>query len=388
MRVAILSNHPIYPFIKTENGHWPNEHPYPWVRTLAEALVRTGESVFVVALRRDVHKPLIFKENGVEYHFVPYPHKIVRKLIPLSAPAKAIRKYLEKLNPTIVHVQGAGIYSHAALNSHWPVVVTVHGIVSDYPIHLSKDHKREIMLEREVIEKARHIISISPYVTNWLQEFGYANKVYPIENPVNPVFYLSRPKSNHSTHQNVNRVLFVGGLAPRKRVEDAISSADQVPEMKLDIVSHAFSSTDYRDKIMKMIQELKMNDHVNFCGYKEPETLSEIMHQSLCLILPTEAETAPLVIAEAMATGLPVIATRVGGIPYLIDDGHTGFLVDVGDTKSMADKIRILSRDQELWRRMSKASVVQAKQRFYPDLVASSTLLAYKDILSCTHSGK
>jgi glycosyltransferase involved in cell wall biosynthesis len=75
-------------------------------------------------------------------------------------------------------------------------------------------------------------------------------------------------------------------------------------------------------------------------------------------------EVFGFVIAEAMASGKPVVATRVGGIPELIDDGQTGFLVDRGDHQAMADKILALLADANLRRSMGCAGRLKAEIRF------------------------
>jgi glycosyltransferase involved in cell wall biosynthesis len=89
------------------------------------------------------------------------------------------------------------------------------------------------------------------------------------------------------------------------------------------------------------------------------------------LVLASQQETSPMVIAEAMASGVPVVATRVGGIPYLVDDGRTGFLVGVGDVDALTARLSELLGDDAKRRAFGEAARARAAERFKPAAVAA-----------------
>ena len=105
------------------------------------------------------------------------------------------------------------------------------------------------------------------------------------------------------------------------------------------------------------------------------------MAKSIALILPSNYDAFGLVLAEAMAVGTPVIATRVGGIPYVVKDGETGFLVEPGDVDTLAEKMMLLLEDRELRQRMGRRGKEEAMRRFHPEVVARKTMTVYKEVL-------
>ncbi|MGA2622478.1 MAG: glycosyltransferase family 4 protein [Bacteroidota bacterium] len=380
MKVAILANYPIAPFVQANASSWPNEHPYPWVKNLAEGLAEIGVEVSVVALRRDVVAPVVYERCKVKYHFVPYANKILRKLFPLEAPRRTILRYLRMLKPDIVHVQGAGIYSHAMFGSSFPVVVTIHGIASDYPAHLAQANDLDVLLEREAVTNSEHVISISPYVSDWLKNNGYRGALYDVENPVDPLFFsAASEKENSAGSTPGTNILFVGGLTPRKRIEDAILVTSRITDAHLHIVSQLSSSSDYKRHVVDLIEEHGMVNRVIWHKYLEPHGLVILMKRSSCLLLTSEAETAPMVVAEAMAAGLPVVATKVGGIPHMIQNGVTGFLTDVGDVERMTECIEQLT-NRDAGQMLIKSAQKVALERNHYLSVARKTKDVYEKL--------
>ena len=97
--------------------------------------------------------------------------------------------------------------------------------------------------------------------------------------------------------------------------------------------------------------------------------------------LPSNQETAPLVISEAMASGKPVVASNICGIPYMIRDSETGFLFDPDDAYELSEKISKIMTDEKLRIRMGKNARSDALKRWHPDIIAEKTYKLYEDIL-------
>ena len=105
--------------------------------------------------------------------------------------------------------------------------------------------------------------------------------------------------------------------------------------------------------------------NVKFLGHLGPEKLHEFYQNSRFVIVPSIwHETFGLVAAEAMAHGLPVIASRMGGLPELVEDGTTGFLFEAGDARDLGQKMKVLWNDPELCRRMGKKARVKAGLKY------------------------
>ena len=104
------------------------------------------------------------------------------------------------------------------------------------------------------------------------------------------------------------------------------------------------------------LQEMALSlEGITFVGYKSQAEVAEILNEASALVLPSFAEGLPVVLMEAMASGKPVIATQVAGVPELVEDGINGFLVPASDETTLADHIARISDDPELRNRMGSA---------------------------------
>jgi glycosyltransferase involved in cell wall biosynthesis len=119
---------------------------------------------------------------------------------------------------------------------------------------------------------------------------------------------------------------------------------DYIPESSLGIVGDGSQ----RAALEKLVGDLRLNGCVTFYGKIEHSEIQSYYNQYDILINASNADNLPGVILEAFASGLPVISTRAGGIPYLVEEGVTGLLVDIGDCEALAEKVIKLVRDPEL----------------------------------------
>jgi L-malate glycosyltransferase len=120
-------------------------------------------------------------------------------------------------------------------------------------------------------------------------------------------------------------------------------------------------------------------DRVLFLG--KQTSVAELLSCSDLFLLPSENEAFGLVALEAMACGVPVIATRIGGIPEVVEHGVSGFLADVGDVETMADFAIDMLRDDDRWRQFSEAARHGAEQ-FGDDAIVSRYESYYMEVLS------
>jgi glycosyltransferase involved in cell wall biosynthesis len=106
--------------------------------------------------------------------------------------------------------------------------------------------------------------------------------------------------------------------------------------------------------------------------------LTELMKNASVNVLFSIYENLPVAIAEALTMGKPVVASRVGGIAEMVDDGVNGFLVGSGDEDALADRLVRLLHDERLRRRMGMKARELAMQKWNPDAVAAQTVKAYR----------
>jgi L-malate glycosyltransferase len=160
-------------------------------------------------------------------------------------------------------------------------------------------------------------------------------------------------------------VLQVSWMIPQKGIEDLLDAASVVLSRNQEAHFVLVGEGLYREQYTKYAAEKGLKDHVTFTGLIEDPFAEGVYAAAdfVCQVSRWE-ELFGFVIAEAMASSKPVVATRVGGIPELIEDGENGFLVPRGDVSQIADKISMLLANRSLRARMGSAARRVAEAKF------------------------
>jgi glycosyltransferase involved in cell wall biosynthesis len=177
-------------------------------------------------------------------------------------------------------------------------------------------------------------------------------------------------------------MLFVGGLDERKNPIAYISACrDLFMEhgWRLRLCGTGNEAGAYVRELMALAAQ---NPWIELAGWKSREELLAEMREAGALVLPTLEDNCPMVVLEAMAVGLPVMASRVGGIPDLITDGQTGLMFDPLDPQSMRNATCRMMENSSMRRTMSAAAQEEAIRRFHPNVVAEAHLKIYREVLS------
>ncbi|MYF99730.1 glycosyltransferase family 4 protein [Candidatus Poribacteria bacterium] len=184
---------------------------------------------------------------------------------------------------------------------------------------------------------------------------------------------------------DVVRCLAIGRLIPRKGFQFLIRALPQIidkvnSQFEIEIIGDG----PYEDTLVELAEELGVNTHINFAGSVKYPDLPQKYREADIFILPSLAEGMPLVVLEAMGTGLPIIASRVEGIDELVEDDLNGALFDPGDVDRLAECIIKLINEGEARIEMGKASVNKLKQneRYNWKNIADAYLSLYEDILT------
>ena len=126
-----------------------------------------------------------------------------------------------------------------------------------------------------------------------------------------------------------------------------------------------------RPRITARAAELGLGSSVRFAGYLTQDQVAGELAQADIFALPSFAEGVPVVLMEAMATGLPVIATRIAGIGELVEEGQSGFLVPPGDVDTLADRLCALLDDADRRAAMGQAGRARVVEDFDIDAEAA-----------------
>jgi glycosyltransferase involved in cell wall biosynthesis len=148
------------------------------------------------------------------------------------------------------------------------------------------------------------------------------------------------------------------------------------------VLAGASPEKDFQSRLRAAIQASGHSDRIVLTGLLDERSLLDEFARASALVLPSYQETSPMVIQQAMAAGLPVIATRVGGIPDLIEHGVSGLLFDAGDAEALGELIRRLHDDMTLGPRLAASAKAIACKEFRADSIASATMAAYRQVMS------
>jgi len=302
---------------------------------------------------------------------------------------RALRQFLHQIGPDLVHAHGTGVYAAAALSDDFPVsVITPHGIVAREAELVSGLRERipwylQARWEFLVLKRARHLIAISTYVERELAPRSKAC-FHLIENPVDDGWFsLGDPPRNH-------RILWVGRMIPRKDPQTAIRAFSDVqrsfPQARLRMVGEVSSDSVYARATQKLVAQLGLGDSVQFLDQLDRKALISEYEAAQLVLMTSLQETAPVVIAEALAGGRPVVATDVGGCSSLIRPGRTGLLAPKGDDVTLAQRVRTLLASPDLTLQMSGTARRDAQARFRAAAAVDRTLALYENLLSLRQS--
>jgi glycosyltransferase involved in cell wall biosynthesis len=168
-------------------------------------------------------------------------------------------------------------------------------------------------------------------------------------------------REKFATVKDVKILLFVGRLHPEKGVKTLFRALETIDNMKI-LLLMVYSFAEYKEEYEMLAEHLKISDKVRFLGYVPHDELPKYYCIADLCVLPSMREEWSNTIMEAMACMTPVIATAVGGNPYLITDGKSGFLVPPNDPLSLAQKIKFVLENPDFVRQVTETATNEIKK--------------------------
>jgi glycosyltransferase involved in cell wall biosynthesis len=342
---------------------------------IAKHLSRGGYEVHVIT-SRDEGLPCVARESGFTVHRISYP----------KIPVLGFRLFLwrcflllAKLKPEVVQVQGI-----SPARCTWlfkkifrrPYLVWAQG--SD--VYGSWRLKR--LVSRLVLRNADIVIALTEDMRRIIQGM-YARDVLVIPNgaDLNRFKNLSRPKIRDGlgVARDEKIVLFVGRFHPVKGIRYLIRALGTLSQKRPDIRLVLVGDGEERSALEALATELNLQERISFTGQISYGQVPEYMAASDILVLPSLSEGLPLAIIEAMASGLPIVATWVGGISEIVQEGVNGFLVAPKNPEALAEKIVILMEDSDLRRRIAQNNINEVKKYSW-EIITTKLEKLYKSI--------
>ncbi|MCP3903970.1 MAG: colanic acid biosynthesis glycosyltransferase WcaL [Planctomycetes bacterium] len=273
-------------------------------------------------------------------------------------------------------VTGAMLHELGVLRG--PLVATFYGHdVTRYPQERGGD------VYRRLFDRAALVLALDPVMRDRLEALG----AKPEQLDVHPLAVDCRrfTPTGHAPPRPPLRLLSVGRLVEKKGFADGLRAVALARARGLPVAYHIAGDGPLDRELRALADELGIADAVHFAGAVGHEDVPALMAGAHALIAPSvrasdgDEEGTPTVILEAMASGLPVVATRHAGIPHQVDEGVTGWLVDEHDVEAMAERIARLE-DADLAGRLGSAGRAAALERFDTERLADVLVARYEGL--------
>ena len=291
----------------------------------------------------------------------------------------AVRKVIHKIQPDLIHAQGTerDCAVSMMMAPQMPKLLTIHGhmariaeIIGAKPLSYYWLVKQ---LEALAVRKADGLVAITHYTRRRVEKS--ARKTWVTPNAVDASFFeVDSPGRG-------NLALCVASLSPWKRQLELIEALDALPDAKRPdlVLLGVGGESGYGAEVAAAVAKRPWCSHP---GSVDRANLKQWLKKAGLLILPSTEDNCPMVILEAMAAGVPIAASRIGGIPDLIDDGRTGYLFDPLDARSIRQAVSRWAESPEKTAALSATAKQEALARFHPKVVATKHLEIYREILS------
>lgn len=342
-----------------------------YVYYLSQYLQKLGQTVHVVARHSENSEDVV---DGVDVHYRKGKGNAITRYWRFARSAsKKIKELNEKIGLDIIHANLPLVPSFAIpKESAKALVCTVHStwkgeaLVTkrENPKNLNPNEKMMLRFnfilrssEKKLMNRSDALIAVSKYTVDELTElYGVdEEKIHVIYNGVDinkfkPKTDKTKLRKEFGLEEKQKIILFVGRLYHRKGLEILLHSIPSVIQEFKD-VKFAISGTGFKEKeesLRKLAKKLDIEEYVTFLGYVPDQKLPFLYAASEVFVLPAIYENFPFAILEAQATGLPVISTKVGGIPEFLTDNENGFLIDPGDSTQLTQRVVNLLQNPKL----------------------------------------
>ena len=367
------------------------------VTYLARGLAERGYETTLVAgdvARGEASMSFVAEQAGVEIVTLP---GLSRELSPVRDALAAFRlaRLIRKLRPDVVHTHTAkaGAVGRTAALLAWPrrpvVVHTFHGhVLRGYFGTGGTLVFRAI--ETLLARASDRLIAVSPEVRDELvalhvatrERFSVVRLGIELEPRVRFDGDPDEVRRRHGIPEGKFVVGWFGRMTAVKRTDDLLTMLAGVRERGVDALLLLVGDGDDRERLEQRAHDLGLARSCLFLGYQEDVA----PWYAICdaVVLTSASEGTPVTIIEALAAGRPVVATKVGGVPDVVDEGETGFLVRPHDTHALAERLEILAGDPVRRRAMGDLGRARMLERYAVERLVEDVDALYRELLATT----
>jgi len=261
-----------------------------------------------------------------------------------------------------------------------PLVVSLRG--SDVPFYSPDEFRLPIRLLSPVIahiwRQADSVVALSHGLRQVAVRTEPRISYHIIHNGVDT--HLFRP-AEQLEHNEIPQLVSVSRLVRRKGIHHLLTALSRLQKAGYAFSLRIVGDGNYRTELEQIRDRLGLFGCVQFMGYAPYENLPAMYQQADLFVLPSLTESFGQVFAEAMACGLPVVGTTVGGIPEVVGQEQRQWLVTPGDVDALTDLLTTVLQSPERWRQMGMRNATYIRQRFSWARVASDYAALYAEVI-------
>lgn len=259
--------------------------------------------------------------------------------------------FTQKIDAVHIHISDGGSLLRKAIlvllsvPFGKPVIMHAHG--AEFHVTYQKLPKLGQKVMSVIFRKCQGFIVLSEtWEKYYIDNLGLNSKqVFVLSNPTE-----LPPKIPQRENAETLNLVFCGRVGERKGAFDLINAFSQLTAPQKEATKLIFAGDGEIEKAQQLAAELKITEQVNFLGWINSQQREQILAKADIFILPSYNEGLPMAILEAMAWGLPIITTPVGGIPELVINQQNGLLVQPGNIQELSTAIALLIKDEKLRR--------------------------------------
>jgi glycosyltransferase involved in cell wall biosynthesis len=295
-----------------------------------------------------------------------------------------VRETILKQDAELVHAHGykADFYAFLARRkAEVPLIATCHNWPGTSP-----KMRFYGWLDRLVLRSFDGVVAVSSAVADRLREAGVSKQMRLIPNGVPVPTGEDRPVAADLRQPGRLVVGAVGRLSKEKGTAVLIQAAARICREYPNVLFVQVGDGPDRKELEAIVRELGIESQFVFAGQRQD--MAQVYRSFDLFALPSLAEGMPMALLEAMAAGLPVVATRVGAVPEVIGDPKAGTVVEAGDVEALARAIRTFLADEDLRRRAGAQAQKRLKEKFSAAAMAKEYVDLFQQVLMEWHGRK
>jgi glycogen synthase len=317
------------------------------------AMRARGYEYLVTASQGDRSLPSSATRQGIPVHRFPFWQSLAN-IDELMEVRQQVAELKRRFAPDLIHINGAGrddFFHLVTASAHpAPLLVTLHG----------EWVKEADAIVKRTLQSAAWVVGCSNAILDKGQRL--ASEIVPrssvIYNAVAETFVLPAPLPTPQ------RLLCIGRLSKEKGFDLALTAfaciVRRVPDLRLVMAGDGPE----RRRLENQAVEMGLKDTIQFLGWVAPENVPELINTATLVVMPSRAESLPMVALQAAQRARPVVGTRVGGLPEVVIDQETGFLVDKENPEALANAIAFLLDHPKRATRMGQAARDRVQRKF------------------------